>query len=339
MTNKRKGKPIKRRRTAPLGAVREAQRMSVSEAGDFVYEHKRSEGLRGRTLKGYVTHSNYLRDWLSIHRPEVKYIDEVSSVVIRDYINHLQYNHFNQHTKEYGLSPVTINVRLRNMSALFNVLYQTKMIDVNPMESIKQLRTDEDSFVPLSDDEINRLLDAPNIEEYAQFRDYVSLNLILDTGVRSSEMFDIKIEHVDFKTRAIYMPGEITKNRKPRILPLSNKVIGLLMELITEVKYNWDTEFLFVSNFGEKYLPSSFTRRTHKYKKIAGITKSTTPHDLRHQFCRDYILNGGDVFTLQRIAGHSDIATTRKYIQFTDDDIRESHEQFSPMAVRKRRRK
>src|SRR5699024_7360596 len=206
--------------------------------------------------------------------PEIKYIDEVTSGVIRDYINYLQRDHFNQRTKEFGLAPTTINIRLRNMSASFNTLHEEGVINVNPMATIRLLRTDEDTFIPLTDDEKVRLLSVPDQEEYAQFRDYVCMNLMLDTGIRGSEMFDTKIEYVDFKSRAIYLPGEITKNRKPRILPLSNEVMKLLIELITEVKHNWpETEYVFVSNFGEKYLPTSFTRRVRRYKDRAKISK------------------------------------------------------------------
>src|SRR5690606_9591106 len=109
---------------------------------------------------------------------------------------------------------------------------------------------------PLTDGEIKRLLNAPNIEYYAQFRDLVAMNLILDTGIRASVLFNTKIEYVDVKSRCITLPGEVTKNRKPRILPLSNQVLRLILELIQEVKTNFDTEYLFVSNFGEKYMPN-----------------------------------------------------------------------------------
>lgn len=328
----RKGKPIKRRRTAPLRTTENDISISFDDARDYVYAYKKSEGLREKTLEDYIQMQDYFRDWMKEHYPEIIYINDVTSGMIREYINFLQTDHFNNRTQEYGLSPVTINIRIRNMGAFYNVLHKEKFINHNPMALIKMLKTDEDTFKPLTEDEINRLLSVPNIEEYAQFRDLVSMTLILDTGIRVSEMFDLKIEHVDFKSRAIYLPGEISKNRKSRILPLSNHVLSLLMELITEVKHNWNADYVFVSNFGGKYMPNSFRRRLDIYKKKAGIDKRVTPHGLRHQFCRDYIMNGGDIFTLQRIAGHNDITTTRKYIQFTNDDLKAKHAQFSPIA-------
>lgn len=335
----RKGKPIMRRRTSTLNNPPSSLNMSLEDAKHFVHDYKRSEGMRERTLFDYIRIADYFIEWLAKHCPDIVYINEITSGIIRDYINYLLYEHINEQTGNVGLSPVTINVRLRNMSAFFNVLHAEKVINRNPMAMIKRLKTDEDTFEPLSDIEIERLLKVLDTDEYAQFRDLVSIYLILDTGIRVSEMYDLKIDHVNFKARAIYLPGDVTKNRKNRILPLSNEVINLLMELISEVQYNWETDLVFVSNFGEPYNPSSFRRRLDNYKRKAGINKRVTPHGLRHQFCRDYVLNGGDIFTLQRIAGHSDIATTRKYIQFTDDDLKASHAQFSPVAVRKMRKR
>lgn len=337
-TNARKGKPIKRRRAKPIKSTTNSIVLSLEDARDYVYAYKQSEGLRERTLEAYLYIQDYFYEWLNEAYPEVIYINDVTSGMIRDYINYLLYERYNRQVEKYGLSPVTINVRLRNMGAFFNVLHAEKYINHNPMAMISLLKTDEDTFQPLTTDEINRLLNAPNEEEYAQFRDKVCIYLILDTGIRNSEMFDLKIEDIDFKSRAIYLPSDVTKNRKPRILPLSNEVLSLLMELITEIKENWqDVEYVFLSSYGSPHTPKSFTRKLDVYKHIAKIDKRVTPHGLRHQFCRDYIMNGGDLFTLQRIAGHADITTTRKYIQFTNDDLKAKHAQYSPIARRRRK--
>lgn len=331
----RKGKPIRRRRTASnINSIMadDSVNLSLEDALEYVFTYKQSEGLRKRTLDEYRKLYGYFLEWLNEHYPDIVHIAEIKSGVIRHYIVYLQDEHFNERTKEFGLSPYTINIRLRNLRAFFNTLHKEKIVNENPTALIKLLKVDEDTFVPLTDDELERLLKAPDVREYAQFRDLVGIYLILDTGIRSSEMFNMKIEHVDFKSRCITLPGSITKNRKPRILPLSNQVLRLLMELITEVKTNFDTSLVFVSNFGEKYLPTSYRRRLIIYKDRAKIDKRVTPHGLRHQFCRDYIMNGGDIFTLQRIAGHADITTTRKYIQFTTDDLKQQHTLYSPIV-------
>src|SRR5699024_12406139 len=140
--------------------------MSLEDAKHFVHDYKRSEGMRERTLLDNIRIADYFIAWLAKHCPDIAYINEITSGIIRDDINDLLYEHINEQTGNVGLSPVTINVRLRNMSAFFNVLHAEKVIDRNPMAMIKRLKTDEYTFVPLSDNEIERLLTVPDTDEY-----------------------------------------------------------------------------------------------------------------------------------------------------------------------------
>lgn len=332
MAKQRKGKAIVQRRTAVKDTASNAVNLTLSDALEYVYAFKQSENLRQKTLKEYRLLFGYFMEWVADNHADIERVEDVTSGLIREYVGYLAKGHLNARTGEYGLSPYTVNIRIRLLKAFFRVLHNEEIIDKNPVVGIKLLKVDEDSFNPLNEDEINRLLKAPDVKQYAQFRDMVGMYTMLDTGIRSSEMFDMKMAHIDFKSRCIILPGSITKNRKARVLPLSNQVLRLLMELVSEVRTNFYTEYVFVSNFGEPYLPTSFRRRIHIYKKRAGIEKRLSAHSLRHQFCRDYILAGGDLFSLQRIAGHASITTTRKYIQFTTDDIKKQHAQFSPIA-------
>lgn len=269
----RKGKPIVRRRTAPSSTTDHSINLTLHEALEYVYTYKQSEGLRERTLKGYREVFGYFMEWITGYHPEVERVNDVTSGLIREYIVYLSEEKFNVRTGEYGLSPYTVNVRVRLLKSMFHVLHTEEIINNNPVVGVKLLKVDEDSFEPLTEDEINRLLKVPDVTQYAQFRDLVAMYLILDTGIRSSELFNLKMAHVDFKSRCLVLPGSITKNRKPRILPLSNQVLKLVMELVTEVKTNFDTEYVFVSNFGEQYQPNSFRRRILTYKERAGIEK------------------------------------------------------------------
>src|SRR5699024_9371274 len=147
--------------------------------------------------------ADYFIEWLAEHCTDIENINKITSGIIRDYIDYLLYDHINEQSDKVKLSPVTINVRLSNMSAFINVLPSENVINLNPMSTLQRLKTDEDTFEPLAEDEIERLLKVPDTDEYAQFRDLVSIYLILDTGIRVSEMFDLKIDYVNFKARAI----------------------------------------------------------------------------------------------------------------------------------------
>ncbi len=306
--------------------------LPLNDAFEYFVAFKKTEGVRKRTVSDYYDLYGYFSEWLCNEHPEIVTANDCTPGLIREYVIYLSEEKRNEKTGGIGLSPYTVNIRLRFLKVFFSVLQSENISNNNPALNIKLMKVDEDTFTPLSDDEINKLLKAPDVREYAQFRDLVSMFVMLDCGIRSKEMFNLEIQDVDFKQRAILLPASKSKNRKPRILPLSNQVLRLLMELISEVKTNFDTSYVFVSNFGERYQENSFRRRLFIYKNRANIDKRVTPHMLRHQFCRNYILNGGDIFTLQRIAGHAEISTTRKYIQMTDDDLKKQHAQFSPIS-------
>ncbi|WP_076559871.1 tyrosine-type recombinase/integrase [Salimicrobium flavidum] len=329
-----------RRTTVHAELGNTALNLTLPEALEYVYAFKQSEGLRPETMKDYPLLWRYFTEYLAEHEPDVERVEDITTQIIRKYVGYLQNEHYNEKRQAYGLAPATINIRLRILRSIFNVLHSENIVNKNPMVGVKLLKTDEDKFTPFTKDELHRLLKQPDVKYYASFRDLVAMYLMLDTGIRAREIFNLEMRHVDFKMRCLTLTGDITKNRKPRILPLSNEVIRLLMELVSEVKANFATEYVFTSSRGERYRANSFRKRLYNYRISAGIEKPVSPHSLRHQFCTDYILNGGDLFTLQRIAGHENITTTRKYIQFTSEDIKRKHAEFSPVvALRKKYRR
>ncbi|MYL44410.1 tyrosine-type recombinase/integrase [Virgibacillus halodenitrificans] len=327
----RKGKSVvRKRRTNHID-----HSLTIGYTIDQAFEHfislKKSIGVRDRTMTDYINLMKYFLDWLSKEYPDIVNVEDISTKILREYIVYLKEEHYNERKQAKGLSPFTINVRIRFLKGFFNTLFKEEIINKNPVTNIQLMRVDEDSFEPLTDEEIDKILDMPDIREYAQFRDLVMMYLMLDTGMRISEVCELEVKEVDFKTRAIILPATKNKNRKPRILPLSNSVVKLLMELVTENRANFDTEYVFVSNIGTKYNPNSFRKRLFEYKREAGIEKRVSPHIFRHMFCRNFILSGGDIFTLQRIVGHANITTTRKYIQMDDKSIRNQHSLYSPV--------
>ncbi|MCP3026910.1 tyrosine-type recombinase/integrase [Halobacillus sp. A5] len=337
--NSRKGKAIVRRRTTSPSYTNShiTNDYTIEQAFDSFISLKKATGVRDRTMKDYYVLMDGFRKWLSVSYSDIENVSDITTNLLREYIVYLKEEHINQKTNEVGLSPFTINVRIRFMKCFFNALYEEEIINNNPVKNIKLMRVDEDSFEPLTDKEIDLLLSIPDISQYAQFRDLVMMYLMLDTGMRISEVCDLEVSEVDFKTRSIVLPAIKNKNRKPRILPLSNSVVKLLMELVTENKANFDTDYVMLSNIGTKYNPNSFRKRLNNYKEQAGIRKRISPHMFRHMFCRNFIISGGDVFTLQRIVGHANITTTRKYIQMDDKSIRNQHALYSPvLRLRKR---
>ncbi|MCC0566533.1 tyrosine-type recombinase/integrase [Brevibacillus borstelensis] len=330
MTDARKGKSIVRqRKTEPSGNRR--YDYTIDQAFELFLSLKKAEGVRPRTFGEYAPMMRQFRKWLDHEFPGTTLVNDISTCIVRSYIVYLREEHVNERSGETGLSPYTVNVRIRFLKVFFNAMFREEIIDTNPMNNVKLMKVDEDTFDPLTDEEVERLLAVPNTKEYAQWRDLTIMYLILDTGMRVAEVCGLEVSEIDFKSRTITLPASKNKNRKPRVLPLSNTVAKMLFELVTESRAYFNSEYVFLTNAGLQYHPDTFRRRLHMYKEKAGIEKKVTPHGLRHLWTRNFLMNGGNLYIAQRILGHQCLSTTRRYFQMTEEDLKEQHAQFSPI--------
>jgi integrase/recombinase XerD len=217
-----------------------------------------------------------------------------------------------------GLSVFTINIRLRNLKAIFRFLAEEGIINKNPTSNIPLVKYDEHEEVQgLTDEEIDRILDSYDDMQFAKWRDKTLVLLLLDTGLRINEAMSLTSEEVDFHQNSLLVPSAIAKNRKHREIPISREISKRLKLLLDETEqYFGDGCKIFMNAYGDDFTAEAFRRRLNRLKQKLGIPK-LHPHMFRHTFARNYILNGGDVFTLQKILDHADIQTTRKYIQMT----------------------
>lgn len=179
-----------------------------------------------------------------------------------------------------------------------------------------------------------KIISAANRTTYKGFRDWVLMILLADTGLRVNEALSLSTNMIDFSNRVIRLPAAITKNRKGRIVPFSEDISVALHELIEETAQHFTTNNIFVDVYGNDLSADAvrkiFRRYAEKTELIGKVKFS--PHVFRHYFCTKYLLNGGDIASLQRIVGHSDISTTRKYLQVDFRHIRLQHDRYSPIA-------
>jgi integrase/recombinase XerD len=310
---------------------------TLEEAVDFVIQVKRANNLKERTLNGYVQNMRYFIDWIAERYGNIS-ADDVTINMLREYVlwcaNEKTFyddHPFKGGQERLGISPASVNVRIRVLKTFFATLYAENAINMNPSANLALMRQDVDTIEPLSEDEIRRLLRAPEQKYYAQFRDYVIMMLTLDTGIRLNEVCSLEKSEIDYKRKMIVLPAVKNKNRKSRGLPLSTDTAKLLKQLITESEQHFDSKYVFCTNYGEQINQKTIQKAFSKYGDIAKITTPVSPHKLRHSFAKMVALNGMDIFTLMRIMGHADISTTRKYVQITDDEVQGQHARFSPL--------
>lgn len=337
----------KRKQVGELVSSKKYPELPLEEALNIVIAGKKAEGLRDRTLIDYVKTWGYFTKWLEGNYPDVKLISQVTTEMIRNYVNYLKYDaiRYSGHTlinyenQRVGLADTTINIRLRVYRALFNYLEREELIEVNPMDKVKLLKQDIDLTNCLTDSDVKGILQQPNQRDYVGFRDFVAINLLLDSGIRINELVSLNSSDIDFSTRFITLSSKQNKNRKTRIVPISAYVMKLILQLMTENQKHFKTERVFLSTYGEPLSANHFNKRLKYHAEKAGVEKKkVTAHVYRHTWAKNMILNGCDAFTLQKMGGWSDIRTMRRYIQMDVSDLRSRHDEFSPINnIRKRK--
>jgi len=333
-----------RKRSLPKNIVRpivvpERESLSLEQAVEFFVQAKRVEGVRDATIKGYYEHISYLLDYMTEREGiALPLLSDLDSALIRRYIHYLLHDRVRykdsegRKDKTIGLSPTTVNIRLRTLRTMCRFWHKEGMTDSNAMENIKPVKTDEvDEVRGFTDEEISVILNSLDDTRFADWRDKVLILLLLDTGLRPSEACSLTIDRVDFITHTLSVPSKIAKNRRNREVPLSREVSRLLKELYEEsLEYFGETEYVFNNAYGDPFNADTFRKRLNRLKKRIGMER-ISPNMFRQTFCRKYIINGGDIFTLQKIVDHADIQTTRKYIQMDMTDIRGQHNKYSPV--------
>ena len=229
-----------------------------------------------------------------------------------------------------NISPVTYNTRRKNLNTFFNWLVSEEYIPKSPMLSIKKAVEDRKPK-HVEPDVITKLLQVCDANTYQGLRDYISIALSYDTGIRPSEMakllyIDFDLTHYNFTIRS-----EVSKTRKSRVLPLNEKLIPLIEQLQRHhLQNHWDKTTPFFAN--ENQIPLdrfSWRRRLVKYSKM--INTKVCPYTIRHSAAIGMLRNKANAFHVQNMLGHSDLNTTKIYINLALNDLQEVHIETSPL--------
>lgn len=229
--------------------------------------------------------------------------------------------------KTVGLSPSTINTRLKTLRVLFRFLIDEELLEENPMKHVKDVTEPQEEIAIMTVDELRRLLNMPNKRSYSNFRDYVIMSLLLDTFLRISKALSLTLNDIDFSSKIITVRGTVAKSRKARIVPIKNTTANLLKELIKENE-EFETEYVFVTNYGEPMDRNHFGKRLKKYAQEAGITKNVHPHLFRHTDATMFLEAGGDIRHLQMLLGHTDLRMVMRYKHLSKHTLINQHDKF-----------
>ncbi|GEM_PF-894209 len=288
---------------------------------------KKLEGLAVRTLKDYGSHFRYLNKWIhqeyfdGIIEPAVASNRYVEKGLFMAYTGYM-ISHF---------KPCTINLRLRTMKCFLNWLHSEGLTKESMAVKIKLVKVPKDTIKPLTPFEVKKIFKTLDLSIYAEYRDFCMMLLMLESGVRVNEASNIKLSDINKQIRLLTVRSEFAKTREERQLPVSAKTMKYLERLILIAEEN-DELYLFNSSYGGRIGTLPTIKNFEKYGKKAGIDHRCTPHIFRHTMAVNSVKAGMDIFTLQILLGHSNITTTRQYIQLNTDDLISSHNKVNVIS-------
>ena len=203
--------------------------------------------------------------------------------------------------------------------------YAMKVKDIKIPKNLTPPKRSRKMPVYLSQSESSRLLK----ESSKSQRDFTIVNLLLNSGLRVSELCNLKTEDIEFDTGKIIIHGG--KGDKERIALVSDKVMDSLKQYFkSRLDRNVDSPYFFTSNKGGMFHTSTIEKIVRNIAREAGINRKVTPHTLRHTFATNILKNGGDIRFIQTLLGHSSISTTEIYTHLDSDTMREMFKKFGP---------
>lgn len=247
-------------------------------------------------------------------------------------VNREQITGYMTQLKEKGLAAATIARKLAAIKAFYRFMTAEGYMDANPAEVVEAGTKGIKLPRVLSEDEVVRLLNQPDITTAEGFRDRTMLEVLYATGMRVSELINLTLERVDLNMKYIIAFG---KGSKERIVPLGSVAAEFLQQYLEKVRpklTHAGTNIVFLAFGGHELTRQRFWQIIRAYGRKANINKALTPHILRHSFATHLLDNGADLRSVQELLGHSDISTTQIYTHLTNKRLRDIYAKAHPRA-------
>ncbi|MFC1904564.1 tyrosine-type recombinase/integrase [Chloroflexota bacterium] len=298
--------------------------MTFDEALVVYKTYARAEGKSQQTVKWVAESVGYFSRFLG---PERQDIAQVTANDLRRFIiDQQEKNKFSDHpfnkTQDVKLSPHTIDTYCRGIRSFFSFLKREDFTSKNAMAKAKTPKVPEKVVPTFSEKDITKLLAQANRGSYEGFRNYCIMLTLVDTGIRLSELANLKVGDIYYDQNLLRVMG---KGQRERFVPFGRRVAKALMKY--QMKYRpepFGTENFWLRRDGQPLLPHRIQKIIRMYGRKAGLERCYA-HKLRHTSSVMYLRNGGDVFSLQKKLGHRSLVMTRHYSNLADSDVRAQH--------------
>jgi integrase/recombinase XerC len=253
---------------------------------------------------------------------------KVDRHVLRDYLSELA---------KRKIAKASIARKLSAIRSFFRYLVQEEIIAKNPIEQVSSPKLDRRLPSFLTQEETEKLLNAPDLSTPLGQRDRALLELLYASGLRVSELVGLTPEQIDLESNEIRVWG---KGSKERVVLMGQPAAGALKDYIkegrAELRGEKKTKALFLDRYGQRLTERSVQRLLNQYAKKAGIGKRVHPHLLRHTFATHLLDGGADLRVVQELLGHARLTSTQIYTHVTKGQARKVYLAAHPLAREKK---
>ena len=284
-------------------------------ASPYTVRNYTTDLLGSKNIKGFFAY---------LGEKGVTALDKADRHVMRDYMGYLM---------EQGLVKASIARKISAIRSFYRYLVREQVLTINPVQETSSPKLDKRLPEFLTQDEITRLLEAPDVSTPSGQRDRAFMELLYASGLRVSELAGLNLEQVDLDTREIRVMG---KGAKERIVligePAANAITAYLNDGRRKSMGEKKTNAVFLNYQGGRLTERSVQSLLEEYAKKSGIAKKVHPHVLRHTFATHLLDGGADLRVVQELLGHTSLSTTQIYTHVSKSQAKKVYLASHPMA-------
>jgi len=275
--------------------------------------------LKHNTIIAYKSDLKIFLSWISNNNNK---FSDVDRVVINNYL---------ASRLDSGVSVSTIQRIITCIKSFYLFLYENNFIQSNPAQLIDNPKKRRKLPIIISENEIEALLSCPNTDTSSGMRDKCMLELLYSSGLRISELLNIKVHQIAHDKSFLKIKG---KGDKERLVPIGSSAMSSLLTYIDTFRCNIknidNVEMLFIKETGAVISRQECWKMIKKYALASNINKKISPHNLRHAFATHLLNNGADLRTVQMLLGHASLSTTQIYTHIAKDRLVKFHQKYHP---------
>ena len=276
-------------------------------------------GLSPNTLAAYRADLTALERWLDdqdIELPAAKRGDLLAFMAAR---------------VQGGARPRSTARQLSSFRRFFRYLVREGQLREDPTAQIAMPKVGRSLPRSLTEEEVEALLAAPAVGDPLGHRDRTMLEVLYATGLRVSELVNLKLAQVNLNQGVLRIVG---KGDRERMIPLGEEAMQWLQQFLqgprVEILLERQTDYLFPTRRGDRMTRQAFWHIIKRYAKKASVAKALSPHTLRHAFATHLLNHGADLRVVQMLLGHSDLSTTQIYTHVARERLKDLHSQHHP---------